>query len=182
MPGRQDHCGRAVNRVNARGKNLDRLRARDVRHSKFHFRALRLPYPVLLHQDDALRPSAFQLLQIIEQLVRIRGRLQEPLFNLARFDQRVFVPPAVAVVHDLFVRQHRAALRTPVHSALLPIRQPALQHAQEEPLVPAIIFRLAGGNLPPPVITESKAPQHSLESPRFPPAGRRRPSPSDVLR
>src|SRR6266568_3173180 len=72
------------------------------------------------------------------------------------------MPPAVTAVHHLFVRQYRAALRAPVHPAFFPVRQPALQHAQEEPLVPAVIFRFASRNLPPPVIAEAEAPQPAL--------------------
>src|ERR1700688_3447877 len=72
------------------------------------------------------------------------------------------MPPAISV-HHLLVGQHRAALGTPVHAALFPVSQPALQHAQEEPLVPPVIFRLARGNFPPPVKADPKAPQHSLK-------------------
>src|SRR5215472_1074843 len=73
------------------------------------------------------------------------------------------MPPAVPAVHHLFICQHRAAFRTPVHPAFLPVSQSTLQHAQEKPLVPSVILRLAGRNLAPPVVTEPKAPQHSLK-------------------
>ncbi len=162
MSRRKDQHRRAVNRVNACGKNFNRFRGRHVRHGKLHLRALRFPNPVALHQDDAFGPSTLELLQIVQQLLGIRRRLQEPLLNLAGFHQRIFVTPAVTTVHHLFVRQHRAALRTPVHSTFFAIGQAALQHAQEKPLVPAVIFRLARGNLPPPVVAEAKAPQPAL--------------------
>src|SRR6266566_1227931 len=73
------------------------------------------------------------------------------------------MPPAVTAVYHLFVRQHGAALRAPVHAALFPVRQPSLQHAQEEPLVPAVIFRLASRDFPSPVVAEPEAPQHALK-------------------
>src|SRR6266566_4463806 len=73
------------------------------------------------------------------------------------------MPPAVTAIYHLLVRQHGAALRAPVHPAFFPVRQLALQHAQEEPLVPAVILRVASRNFPPPVVAESKAPQHSLK-------------------
>src|SRR5258708_22558144 len=72
------------------------------------------------------------------------------------------MPQAVTAIYHLLVGKHRAALRAPVHAALFPVRQPALQHAQEKPLVPAVIFRLASRNLPPPVIAEAEAPQPAL--------------------
>src|SRR6266436_6353467 len=58
-------------------------RARKVRHGELHLGTLRLPDPVPLHQDDAFGPSALELLQVVQQLFRVRGRLQEPLFDLA---------------------------------------------------------------------------------------------------
>ena len=50
-------------------------------------------------------------------------------------------------------------LRAPVHEAALAIGQAALEHAQKKPLVPAIVFRLAGGNFAPPVVAEAEARQ-----------------------
>src|SRR5882762_9766091 len=73
------------------------------------------------------------------------------------------MPPAVTAIYHLFVGQYRAALRAPIDAALLPVGQPAFQHAQEEPLVPAVILGLAGRNLTPPVVAETKAPQHALK-------------------
>ena len=64
--------------------------------------------------------------------------------------------PTEAVDH-LLVREHGLALRAPVHAAALPIRQPALEHAQEEPLVPPVIFRLARRDLAPPVVAEAES-------------------------
>jgi hypothetical protein len=158
----QNQCCRSINRIDPRRKHFDRLDTCNVRHRKLHPRAHRLPNPVPLHGDDPVRPAAFQQFQIVQQLLRIRRGLQKPLLDLPHLHQRIFMSPAISVDH-LLVREHRAAFRTPVHPALLPVRQPALQHSQEKPLIPPVIFRLARGNLPPPVVAEPKAPQHFLK-------------------
>ncbi len=91
------------------------------------------------------------------------GGPEKPLFDFARLHQRVLVTPAISAVHNLFVGQHGAALGTPVDAALLAIGELAFEHAQEEPLVPAIVFRLTGGNFPPPIVTEAETAQGALE-------------------
>ncbi len=83
MRWRQNHRHRAINRIDARGEDFNWLCARQVRNGNLYLRALRLPDPVALHQDDAFRPSALKLFQIIQQLIRISRGLQEPLFDLA---------------------------------------------------------------------------------------------------
>ena len=157
MRGRKNHRRCAVNRVDAGGENLDWASTCGAGHGKLHLCALRFANPIFLHQDDALGPSAFELFQIIEQLVGIGGRPQKPLLDLARFHARIFMPPAEAAVDHLFVRQHRLAFWTPVHQAFLAIGQAALEHPQEKPLVPAVVSRLAGGNFAPPVVAEAEA-------------------------
>src|ERR1700688_2520504 len=170
MSPRQNQRARAINRINARSKYFDRLggssalpRSRfTTSHREPHLRPGRLPNPVALHGDDPLWPSALQQFQIVQQLLRVRGSLQKPLLDLARFHQSIFMPPAIPV-HNLLVGQHCAALRAPVNAAFFLVSEPALQHAQKKPLVPPVIFRLARGNFPPPVKAEPKAPQHSLK-------------------
>ena len=63
------------------------------------------------------------------------------------------MPPAAAI-HYLLIGQHGGALRAPVDQRLFAIRQAALQHFEEEPLVPAVIVRLAGRELARPVDRE----------------------------
>ena len=65
------------------------------------------------------------------------------------------MPPA-ATVDDLLVGQHGGAQRAPVHLALLAKSQSLLQHAQEEPLRPAVVVGQAGGDLGLPVIAQSE--------------------------
>src|SRR6266852_1078773 len=71
--------------------------------------------------------------------------------------------PAIAAVDDLLVGQHRAAFGTPVDAAFFTVSEAALEHAQEEPLVPAIVFGLAGGDFAAPVVAEAEAAQDALE-------------------
>ena len=90
-------------------------------------------------------------------------------------------------------------VRAPVHRRLALVREPVLVHAQEEPLIPAVVLRVAGGELARPIVTRA----HQLDltahvgdvrarprvrarcragSRRSRPAGRRRPSPSGARR
>ncbi len=68
----------------------------------------------------------------------------------------VFVTPA-ASVDDLLVGQHSGALRAPVHLALFAICKAALKHADEKPLVPAVVVGQAGRDLVRPVVAEADA-------------------------
>ncbi len=61
-----------------------------------------------------------------------------------------------AAVHHLLVGQHRGALRAPVHLALLAVDQALLIHAQEKPLVPAVVLGQAGGHLGRPVVAQAE--------------------------
>src|SRR5207245_11498353 len=90
------------------------------------------------------------------------GDFQELLLNFLGFNLGILVTPAVAV-HDLLISEYGRALRAPVHAAQLAVGQALLQHAQEEPLVPAVVFRVAGGNLAAPVVAEAEAPEGPLE-------------------
>src|SRR5208337_351017 len=163
MVWRQNNRRSPINRVNPRCKYLNLARAGHVRYVKLHTRPNRLPNPIPLHGDDAFRPSTLQLFQILQQLFRVRSRPQKPLLDVPRFHARILMPPAEPAIHHLFVCQHRATLRTPVHPALFLVRNSPLQHPQKEPLVPPVILRLARGNLPPPVVAEPEAPQHALK-------------------
>ena len=154
--------------------------------------------PVALHGEDALGPAAFELRHVVEQLVGVGGDFEEPLFEGALFDGRVFVAPAAAFDH-LLVGQHGGAFGAPVDQRLLAIGEAALQHFEEEPLVPAIVFGLAGGDFAVPIVAEGEAAmgllhgRDILQGPlaraalcwrwrRSPRAVRRRPSPWGAAR
>ncbi|MCG3161395.1 MAG: hypothetical protein JMDDDDMK_02578 [Acidobacteria bacterium] len=151
--GRDDHRVRAEDRVNARGEDADffRLIAGDF---KIDFRAFAATDPVALHRDHAFGPSAFQCVQIVQQLVGVIGDADEPLFQFALFDRRVFVAPA-ETAFSLLVRQRRVAFDAPVDGRVLAVQQPALPHLDEEPLIPPVIFGRAGSHLAPPIVAEA---------------------------
>ena len=161
MSGRKHNRRRAENRVDARGENLNGS-AFHLRHVEFDSRSLRFADPIALHRQDALRPAAFDLLHVVEKLIRIRRNFPEPLRDLARLHDRALMAPATTVDH-LLVRQHSLAFRTPIHAALFPIGDSLLQHPEEKPLIPAIVFRLAGGNFLAPVVAEAESAQDFLE-------------------
>ena len=99
------------------------------------------------------RPAA-ELVQAIQQLLRVVGGAQEPLFQFTLFYRRGFVPPATAVYY-LLVSQNRGAFGTPVHLALLTVGQTLFVELEKEPLVPAVIVRQAGGYFLRPVVGEA---------------------------
>ena len=155
---RQLQRGRAEDGVHARGEDGDLVACRPSLAVKLeiHQRAFAAANPVALHGADFFRPAG-QLVQTLQQFVGVIGDAQEPLLQLALLDQRGLVPPAAAVGQHLLVGQHGGALRTPVHLALLAIGQPALQELQEEPLVPAVVIRQAGGDFLRPVVGKAQA-------------------------
>src|ERR1700681_4081921 len=168
MSRRQNQRASSINRINARSKYFDRFVGAIlnsgffVSHREPHLGPRRFSDPVALHGDDPLRPSTLEQFTIIQQLFPQRSSLQKPPLKFARFHQRIFMTPAIPA-HHLLVGQHRAAFGAPVHAAFFPVSQPPLQHAQEKPLVPPVIFRFTRGDFPPPVKAEPKAPQHSLK-------------------
>jgi len=56
---------------------------------------------------------------------------KKPLFQFALLDGLILMPPTHPA-HDLLVRQHGRALRTPVHPALFAIRQSRLIQLQKK--------------------------------------------------
>src|SRR5882724_2143550 len=145
MRGSKNQRGRAVDGVDAGGENFDAVRARDVGYRKLDPRAFALADPIALHGDDAVGPAAFEQFQIIKQLFGVSSRTEKPLLDFTRFDQRVFVAPAIAV-DDLLVCENGATFWTPVDTAVFAISQISFQHTQEKPLIPFVIFRVARGN------------------------------------
>src|SRR5882762_19554 len=163
MGGSEDDRAGTVDRVDARGKNLDGLDAGNIGYGKPHTRADGFADPIALHGDDAIGPSAFELFQIFKELIGVVSGLQKPLLDFAGLDQRIFVAPAVAAVDDLLVGQHGAAFGAPVDAALFAIGQATLEHAQKKPLIPTIVLGIAGGDFTAPVVAETEAAQHALK-------------------
>ena len=63
MLGREDHAGGAVDGVDARGEDADRLARAFER--EIDLGAFGAADPVALHGEDALRPAAFELLHVV---------------------------------------------------------------------------------------------------------------------
>src|SRR5580704_8232652 len=75
---------------------------------------------------------------------------------------RGFMSPAKPINH-LLICKYGGAIGAPVHTALFAESDSLFEHAQEKPLVPAVIIGVTGGNLAAPVVAESKALQHAAK-------------------
>ena len=148
MFGSKGHEGYAEYSIRTGGENPDFPFASIKR--KDYFCPLRFAYPVTLHGKYPIRPAAFQLLQIFQQLVSIGGNTQKPLRQLLLF-HRSIAAPAAPLFH-LFVGQYGMTLGAPVLRGLFAIYQSLFQPAQKKQLFPLIVFRMAGCQLAPPVI------------------------------
>ena len=143
----------AHDRICARGEHpqLFRLAIQHVREGKTH--ALALADPVLLHQLDLFRPAG-QLVQIGQQLFGVGGNLHVIHGNFALLDERAGAP--AAAIDDLLVGQHGLIDRVPIHRAIALVDQPLLEQAGKQPLLPAVVVRLAGCQLAIPVEREAQ--------------------------
>ena len=112
--------------------------------------------PVLLHLQDVLGPLPERGVAG-EELLGVGRDPQEPLLHLLLGDGRFAAPAAAA--DDLLVGQDGLALRAPVDPAFLAVGQAALEHAQEDPLVPLVVVGEAGVDLAAPVVADA----HALE-------------------
>ena len=104
--------------------------------------------PVALHGLDLLGP-AFQLVQAAQQLFGVSGDLEVVHRDFALLDQRARAP--ATAVDDLLVGQHGLVDRVPVDGAVLAVDHALLEQAGEQPLLPAVVVRLAGGDFAGPV-------------------------------
>ena len=109
---------------------------------------LALADPIGLHGTHALRPSV-HLVQGFEQILGVGRDLQVIHGNLAFFDQRARAP-ATAIDH-LLIGKNRLVDRIPIHHAGLLIGDAFFQHAQEQPLIPAVVVRPAGRQFAAPI-------------------------------
>src|SRR5690606_26533608 len=104
--------------------------------------------PVALHGLDLFRP-AIELIQAAQQFFGISGDLEVVHRDFALLDQRARTP--AAAVDDLLVGQYGLVDRLPVHGTVLAIDHPLFEQAGEQPLLPAVVVRLAGGDFAGPV-------------------------------
>ena len=167
----------SVDRVYSSRKNTHRSRFRcaalDVAvkqsvarcfHLKIDKCSLRPSDPVALTLQNIRRPTTLDLGHVIEQLVCVGSRFEEPLFEIF-FGHRVAATPAQSAA-SLFVRQRRLIVRAPVDLRQPLVRKAFLVHLQEKPLVKFVIFGPVGVHLPPPVIADAKPlqlPAHHVD-------------------
>ena len=77
-------------------------------------------------------------------------------------------------VHHLLVGEHGLASGAPVDGSRGAVGEPLLVHLEEEPLVPGVVVRLAGDDLPAPVVDRAHGTQlvaHALDVPHRPDVG-----------
>ena len=130
-----DHERRTVQGVGPSGEDGDPLLA--AFDGEVDVGADRPADPVALHLQHLARPCALELVQVIEQSVGVVGDLEVPLGQLLLLDDG---PAALArAVDDLLVREHRLVVGAPVDRALTAVRQTALVHLLEQPLVPLVV-------------------------------------------
>ena len=119
--------------------------------------AARFANPVALHGFDALRP-AVEGVQIAQQFFGVVGDAEVVHRNLALLYQRTAAP--AAAVNDLFVGKHGLVHRVPVHRAVFAVYQPFFKETGKQPLLPAVVVGLAGGDFARPI--DGKAERFQL--------------------
>jgi len=148
-------AGGSKDGVDAGGENANLLRSAFKR--EVNFGAFAAADPVALHGAHFFRP-ALKVVEAGEEFVGVSGDAEEPLLQIALLDDGIFVTPATAV-DDLLVGEDGCALRAPVDLALFAVDEAFLIHAEEEPLVPAIVVGQAGGDFSGPIVAEAET-QH----------------------
>ena len=153
--GRDHEERRAVQRVRAGGEHGDRLVPALDR--ELDLGALAAADPVALHQQDRLGPLALQRGHVRQQPVGVLGDLEVPLGQDPPDD--LGAAPLAPARDDLLVGQHGLVHRAPVDVAVLAVGQAPLVEPQEQPLVPAVVRRVAGVQPPRPVERDRVPPE-----------------------
>ena len=110
--------------------------------------ALGAPDPVALHRDDVLGPRLEQL-EVVEQPLGVVGDAEEPL--LERRDSTGVPQRSQRPSITCSLASTVCVLRAPLHRRLGAVGEPALEQLQEDPLRPAVVVGLVGGELARPV-------------------------------
>ena len=145
--GSQDKEGDAKEGVGTRGEDGDlALVALDglailVAQGKVDLGALGAADPVGLHLLDALGPAG-ELLQVVEQLLRVLSNLVVPLLKVALLGLGAAAP--ALTLGDLLVGQNGLAVGAPVDRVLLAVDQALFPHLLKDPLTPAVVVGAAG--------------------------------------
>src|SRR5262249_51829642 len=98
---------------------------------------------------DLFRPCS-KLIEILQQTVRIIGDFEIPLIELFNRNDRIAAPASAC--NHLLIGKNGLAAGAPVHGAFFPVSETFFKEADEEPLIPAVIFRLAGCEFAAPVV------------------------------
>ncbi len=98
-----------------------------------------------------------KLIQVCQQFLGVGGDADKPLGDFTALHERPGTP--AAPVNNLLVGQYRLVHRVPVDGCHFLVHQPLFIEAGEEPLLPAVIVGLAGGQLARPVEPETQALQ-----------------------
>ena len=114
--------------------------------------------PVALHGHNLGRP-AIKFVQISKQLFSIISNFEEPAIHVSGFYK--FITTPAGSFNDLLVGKYGMAGFAPVDSCCFLINQAFFIHLEKDLLFPFIIFGVAGGNFPVPVIGEAKLTQLS---------------------
>ncbi len=145
MLGRQHHEGHTPQGIRAGGKHLQRVA---LFGGEDDMRAFGFTNPVGLQRAHAFRPIDTVKTQ---QFIRVFRDAEEPLIQVF-LDHRRAAAFAVAVVAPhLLARQGGIAIGAPIDRRHLMIRQPVLEELREEPLRPAVVFRIGRDGFAPPV-------------------------------
>ncbi len=148
----QHHEGGPEHRVLAGGKHRDHLVYSLDREPDLGAEAF--PDPVFLHGDDFFRPPR-QLFAVLEQVVGIIGNPEKPLLQLFLPHLPAASPAAAGL--DLFVGKHGLTRAAPVDEGLFAVGHALFVHLEKEPLLPSVVLRPAGGDLPVPVVGKAHA-------------------------
>ena len=154
--GGDGHVGGAHQRVRAGGEDLQGafMANAGLVVRELHFHAARLADPVALHRLDLLGPAR-QLVEAFQQLVGVVGDAEVVHRDFALLDQRARTP--ATAVDDLLVGQHGLVGRVPVDGAVLAVDDAFFEQAGEQPLFPAVVVRLAGGDFTGPIDGQAQA-------------------------
>ena len=186
MLGGNDHVGRTEEGVGSGGKDGDLgLAVGNRRHVEDDVRALAAADPVFLEQLDAFRPV--EGVEFVDQALRVFRDPQHPLAQRAALDGVAFGFP----FFDFLVGEHRAEVGRPPDGRvgdegeadlvdLIAVPALGLEFAnrlgfvcflaeirvidlQENPLRPAHVFGIGGGDFPVPVVGETERFQLAAE-------------------
>ena len=151
MTSRYGNIAHTHQSVWARGVNLKLVCS--IFKTKAHLNATGFTDPVALHGFNLIWP-AIQFVEVIQKLFCVIGNADKPLWNLFALNDRIAAP--AAAVDYLLVGQYRLIIRAPVHGRHFFVRQTFVDQLGEEPLFPAIVLRVTGGQFTIPVVTEAQ--------------------------